>query len=336
MPDVYLVDNPQQAQQAWQEIINTGKRPYPLGNGSGSADPLPSPTIKLGGELASIHHINIADRQVVAGCGVTIAMLERELSAAGLCFPAKVFDPIKVSLGGWLGSGMPGSGGCTTPVRRLLAATLITPQGRLIRSGAATPKDVAGYDFHRPLIGAFGRLGMLLEATLAVDVLPAQSQLMRLITDKGVLLFEQIDRCKTLERLWVSKISNNRMEIMVELCGNPESIKLDSQLLGLIAEDNKILVENTGEFWSGLLYDSFIGEGYYLRRALPTAQACTKIAEDGWWGNPREGRIWRYLGTNQPLCELSAGQMVFKRMGEKLFPISDIKSVDSNSYIANV
>lgn len=336
MPEPFSVNNLCEAQQTWQEILNAGKRPYPLGNGTGTADPIPSPAILLEGELAQIRGINIADRQVTAGCGITIAALECELTAAGLCFPARVFNPEKVTLGGWLGTGMPGSGGRLAPGRRLLEATILTPQGRLIRSGAATSKDVAGYDFHRPMIGAFGRLGMMLEVTLAVDALPAQSQLMRLVTDKGVLLFAQIDKCKTAERLWVSKISDNRMEIMVELCGNPESIKLDSQLLGSIAEDSKILVERTGEFWSKLLNDSFRREGYYLRRALPTAQACAEIAEDGWWGNPQEGRIWRYLGTNQPLDELPAGQMLFKRMGEKLFPISDIKPVDSNSYIANV
>ena len=224
MSDTFTVCSFKDAHQAWLDIIKNNDHPYPLGNGTGTSAFPPSPTIQLDGELAQIREINTADRQVTAGCTINIAKLNAELTRLGLSFPAEVFNPAKVTLGGWLGAGMPGSGGGILSARRLLAATMLTPQGRLIHSGAATPKDVAGYDFHRPLVGAFGSLGMFLEVTLQVDSQPANIQFLHLVPKNPQLMFTKLDRCKTVERLWVNSNPGDDMEIMVEQRGDATDI----------------------------------------------------------------------------------------------------------------
>ncbi len=314
------------------DIIHSGNCPHPIGNGTGTAESIPFPTMRLQAGLAQVHRVNTADRQVEVGCGITLATLESELTAVGLYFPAKVFDPTRVSLGGWLGSGMPGSGRRILPSRRLLAATMLTPQGRLIHSGANTPKDVAGYDFHRPIVGARGRLGMLLEVTLAVDTQPDQVQFLCLTTDNPVLWFDRIDMCKTVERLWVTSNDEQKLVILIEQRGNPSALVEDSKLLVAKTEHSELLTDDAPLCWNRLLSNAFSSEGYYLCWALPAAQAYIELAKGGWWGNPWECKIWRYLGIDKSSADLLQSQTKFERKGERLFPYNVTKQSVANSY----
>jgi hypothetical protein len=335
MPAIFRVGTIEEAQQAWREITSTGNHPYPLGSGTGTADPLPSFTVQLICGLAQIQEINQADRQITAGCGMTITALESKLTTLGLRFPAVVFNPAKVTLGGWLGAGMPGSGGRILPARRLLAATLLTPQGRLIHSGAATPKDVAGYDFHRPLVGAWGRLGMLLRVTLAVDTQPAKIQILHLIPVDPVHLLKQLERFKTVKRVW-AETSANALNLWLEQNGDAKAMADDWEQLRTSASVCEVLGKDTHGVWHEVLSSAFTREGYYQRRALPAAHACAELARGDWWGNPWEGQIWRYLGKDKPTSNLPAEQLVYAREADKLYPLSITSPEISDFYITNV
>ena len=231
---------------------------------------------------------------------------------------------------------MPGSDGRILPARRLLAATIITPQGKLIHSGAATPKDVAGYDFHRPLVGALGRLGMLLEVTLAVNSQPAGIQFLRLFHDNPPFLFAQLDKCRTVEKFWISCNPDKELEILIEQHGNSGAIKDDSEQLKIEAKDCELLSDGTDGIWSKVLTESFAQEGYYLRWALPAAQAFVELAKGSWWGSPWECRIWHYLGADQPMGDMPNGQIVFARKDGKLYPCIVPNLEKSDFYIINV
>lgn len=49
---------------------------------------------------------------------------------------------------------------------RLLEATVVTGDGRLVRSGGRVVKNVTGYDLHRLHVGAFGSLGVIVSVCL--------------------------------------------------------------------------------------------------------------------------------------------------------------------------
>jgi glycolate oxidase FAD binding subunit len=59
---------------------------------------------------------------------------------------------------------------------------LITGDGRAIRSGARTVKNVTGYDIHRLATGSLGSLGVIVQAALKLRPLP---QVRRQITAEG-------------------------------------------------------------------------------------------------------------------------------------------------------
>jgi D-lactate dehydrogenase (cytochrome) len=54
----------------------------------------------------------------------------------------------------------------------VLAATMVLPDGRIIRIGRPVVKNVAGYDLHRLFVGSYGTLGVITEATLRLYPLP--------------------------------------------------------------------------------------------------------------------------------------------------------------------
>ena len=57
----------------------------------------------------------------------------------------------------------------------VLALKFIRPDGCMINSGAKVVKNVAGYDIHKFMVGTFGTLGIITEATLRLYPVPEKS-----------------------------------------------------------------------------------------------------------------------------------------------------------------
>ncbi|HZB01384.1 MAG TPA: FAD-binding protein, partial [Actinomycetota bacterium] len=62
---------------------------------------------------------------------------------------------------------------------------LVTADGRLVRSGARTVKNVQGYDLHRLVTGSLGTLGAIVQVALKLSPLPEAVRL--LTTNRGGL-----------------------------------------------------------------------------------------------------------------------------------------------------
>lgn len=76
------------------------------------------------------------------------------------------FPPVELpgGLGGLLQRGGFGQAFFFAP--EVLGAKFRSPKGRLVNAGGKVVKNVQGYDLVRPLVGSFGALGEVLEATL--------------------------------------------------------------------------------------------------------------------------------------------------------------------------
>ncbi len=60
------------------------------------------------------------------------------------------------------------------PLRdHVLEVRFVTAQGRLVKAGGPTVKNVTGYDLPRLLVGSFGTLGVLAQVTLRCRPRPA-------------------------------------------------------------------------------------------------------------------------------------------------------------------
>ncbi len=71
---------------------------------------------------------------------------------------------------------------------------MVLPDGTLIKSGARTVKNVAGYDLHKLFIGSHGSLGILMRVSLRLKALPEEFRLVCLWPDSLTDARSMVDR----------------------------------------------------------------------------------------------------------------------------------------------
>jgi glycolate oxidase FAD binding subunit len=124
-----------------------------------------------------------AEMLCVVEAGTRIHDLRAMLAEGGQEWP--VDAPDDATVGGVVATGGP-------TVRQLRVGTMrdtvvemevVTGDGRLIKSGARTVKNVTGYDVHRLLTGSLGTLGVIVQVALKVRPLPKATR--TLVSDEG-------------------------------------------------------------------------------------------------------------------------------------------------------
>jgi glycolate oxidase FAD binding subunit len=110
---------------------------------------------------------------VRCGAGTSVAELDEALAAVG----QRVALPPPGTVGGALASGRSGLRRLGYgPVRdTLLQARYVSAEGRVVKAGGPTVKNVSGFDLCRLLVGSWGTLGFLGEVILRTRPVPAGS-----------------------------------------------------------------------------------------------------------------------------------------------------------------
>lgn len=116
------------------------------------------------------------DGTLTARSGSTMAELEETCAGGGHHLSPAVPTPGDATLGGVLAAGQSGWDRLRYGPGRhaLLGMTVLQADGAVTRSGGALVKNVTGYDLFRLHCGAFGTLGVILEASLRLYPLPAR------------------------------------------------------------------------------------------------------------------------------------------------------------------
>jgi len=127
--------------------------------------------------LAGVIDHEPADLTVTVGAGMRVADVAAVLARAGQFLPLDPPHADEATIGGVIAANSNGVWRARYgAVRDLLIGTRIAlADGTVARAGGRVVKNVAGYDLDKVLVGSFGTLGVIVEATFKVLPVPAAS-----------------------------------------------------------------------------------------------------------------------------------------------------------------
>lgn len=113
----------------------------------------------------SIEHV-AGDMVCIVSANITVDAVNKELATAGQRLPFDVPNPAKATIGGTLATNAAGRMRSSFGGMRdwVIGMKVMQPDGSIAKSGGRVVKNVQGFDLHRLNTGAFGTLGIIVEA----------------------------------------------------------------------------------------------------------------------------------------------------------------------------
>jgi glycolate oxidase FAD binding subunit len=177
----------------------------------------PDPSVRLVRAPAGIAEIAADEMTVCCGAGTLVTELDAALAEHGQCVALPAWDGATV--GGVLAVGRSGIRRLGYgPVRdTLLQARYVSAEGRVVKAGGPTVKNVSGYDLCRLLVGSLGTVGLIGEVILRTRPLPAASRWFTAETSEPAALVAALYR--PISVLW------NGEGVWVLLEGHPADVE---------------------------------------------------------------------------------------------------------------
>lgn len=212
------------------------------GTHSGYGRPVSPDLLMVMNGLTQVEVWNPDDLTVVVAAGAPIAEMEAKLNEANQT-SVMPEHPGSGTVGGAISAGVSAlRRGKLYPTReRVLEATLVTGDGRVVRSGGRVVKNVTGYDLHRLAVGAFGAMGVVVSVCLKLWPVP-----------EGQMTVQVDDPDRASEVTRPLAVLETREGVSVFLAGTHSEVEAQTRRLGGTARPGHSWpVDPAGEFtWS--------------------------------------------------------------------------------------
>jgi D-lactate dehydrogenase (cytochrome) len=206
-------------------------------------------------QMNKVLAVNSEDLTVTVQAGVTRKQLNDEIKHTGLFFP---IDPgADATIGGMTATRASGTNAVRYGTMRenVLGLTVVTAEGKVIRSSRRAKKSSAGYDLTRLFVGSEGTLGIITEVTLrlypqpeaiaaAICSFPSVDAAVA-TTIATIQMGVPIARCELLDALTVKAVNaRDRLGLpespllLFEFHGTPASVEEQTATVQDIARDH--------------------------------------------------------------------------------------------------
>lgn len=141
---------------------------------SGGSVPVRGGIVLSTERMNSSPHVHKDDLYAVVEPGVVTEQFQKGVEAKGLFYPPDPASQSACTIGGNVAECAGGLRGLKygTTKDYVLGLEIVTPEGKIIRTGARTVKSVAGYDVSRLMVGSEGTLGIVTSVILRLLPLP--------------------------------------------------------------------------------------------------------------------------------------------------------------------
>ena len=225
-----------------------------------------------------------AEMLAVVEAGLRIRDLDALLARGDQEWPADAHP--EATVGGVIAAGVSGMRRLRIGLMRdtVVELELVTGDGRLIRSGARTVKNVTGFDVHRLATGSFGSLGAIVQVAIKVRPRPKVRRTL-VFSDGGVTLAEALLDGVPLPAAVIAE--PGRIELVLE--GWPEEVEEQTEAARAVSANfearEDVPPTRADELWPEA---PIVGEA----AVTPSRIAAVTRANDRWRALMGVGMVW--------------------------------------------
>lgn len=217
----------------------------------------------------------------VVEAGMRIGELNRLVADGGQEWPSDA--PEDATVGGVIASGASSARRLRMgPLRdTVLEAEVVTGDGRLVRSGARTVKNVTGYDLHKLVAGSLGTLGVIARVAIKVRPLPRARRTLRFDGDLG-LARELLGAVPS-----AAAVLAMPGEVQLRLEGWPEEVEEETAQASSVSDPTEIA--NDEPFPSSTPWDA---KPIVAEVAVPPSKLDAAVTGEAWGALAGVGIAW--------------------------------------------
>ena len=191
--------------------------------------------------LAGVRHHSWQDLTATVGAGTPWAAMQRALAAHGQQVALDPLWPESATVGGIIATNDSGALRLKYGSLRdlIIGMTIVLADGTIARSGGKVVKNVAGYDLHKLMTGAFGTLGVVAEVTFRLHPIAAQTATWTMVSataePAGELMLKILDSQLCAQAMQL-RARGEQFALDVELAALPEVCTLQIEALEGLAQ----------------------------------------------------------------------------------------------------